>query len=155
MTNVLLITIAGDVKDPFYVLGHDYLKRTRAPFFSEHKNIAAQKRNSSSNLNLVEAKEGETLFKASEGYFRIALDESGSQMTSVQFTAKLSHYIDRGQQVAFMLGGASGHAQAFIKKCDAVWSLSQMTFPHRMAFCVLAEQIYRASEILRNSPYHK
>ena len=34
-------------------------------------------------------------------------------------------------------------------------SLSSMTLPHELAMVVLVEQLYRASEIQRNTGYHK
>ena len=33
-------------------------------------------------------------------------------------------------------------------------ALSQMTFTHELAALILIEQIYRGTEIIRNTPYH-
>ncbi|MGH7583050.1 MAG: 23S rRNA (pseudouridine(1915)-N(3))-methyltransferase RlmH, partial [Gemmatimonadales bacterium] len=35
------------------------------------------------------------------------------------------------------------------------WSLGPLTLPHELARVVVAEQLYRASTILRHEPYHR
>jgi 23S rRNA (pseudouridine1915-N3)-methyltransferase len=42
-----------------------------------------------------------------------------------------------------------------LEQSDARWSLSRLTYAHRLAVLVLCEQLYRASEIWRGGPYHK
>ena len=55
--------------------------------------------------------------------------------------------------VAFVVGGADGLPAAIVKAAHERWSLSALTFPHRIARLVLVEQLYRAMTILRNEPY--
>jgi 23S rRNA (pseudouridine1915-N3)-methyltransferase len=57
--------------------------------------------------------------------------------------------------LAFIIGGAFGLSKNLVEQCDETWSLSKLTLPHRMAYLVLCEQIYRASQILQGSKYHK
>jgi 23S rRNA (pseudouridine1915-N3)-methyltransferase len=60
---------------------------------------------------------------------------------------------DSIQTLVFLIGGAYGLPESVSKAADLQLSLSAMTFPHRLARLVLAEQLYRAFSILRNEPY--
>ncbi len=60
---------------------------------------------------------------------------------------------DSVQTVVFLIGGAYGLPRDISKSADLRLSLSAMTFPHRIARLVLAEQIYRGFSILRGEPY--
>ena len=84
----------------------------------------------------------------------VALEVDGRALSSHE----LAKWIGRAenesvQTVVFLIGGAYGLPEAVSKKADLRLSLSAMTFPHRLARLVLAEQIYRAFSILRNEPY--
>jgi 23S rRNA (pseudouridine1915-N3)-methyltransferase len=54
-----------------------------------------------------------------------------------------------------IIGGAYGASDELETKADLILSASQLTFPHRLFKILLMEQIYRASAINRNHPYHK
>lgn len=63
-----------------------------------------------------------------------------------------------GSRLTFVVGGAEGLPPGLKSKPPqggAKLSLSSMTFTHLWARAILAEQIYRASEIRRGSKYHK
>jgi len=86
----------------------------------------------------------------------IALDEKGKSMTSPEFAKMLGQLADDGvQTVAFLIGGADGHSQETLGNADRLLSLGPMTWPHLMVRGLLAEQLYRASSILANHPYHR
>jgi len=70
----------------------------------------------------------------------------------VAYLTKLCH---SQTKFAFIIGGAFGLDPELIKQCDAKMFLSSMTLPHHMALLILTEQIYRASEIIYNTAYHK
>jgi 23S rRNA (pseudouridine1915-N3)-methyltransferase len=57
--------------------------------------------------------------------------------------------------VALMVGGPDGLAPAVLERARSRWSLSALTLPHAMVRVVVAEQIYRASSLLNNHPYHR
>jgi 23S rRNA (pseudouridine1915-N3)-methyltransferase len=135
---ILIATAFENSKDPFEVLALDYLRRTNGVFKPELKQVKHEK-----------------LLAVSERYFRILLDENGLELDSVEFSKHIQRFIDQSKPVAFLIGEPSGHRAETREKADAVWSLSKMTLPHKLALCVLTEQIYRAGEIARNGPYHK
>ena len=84
----------------------------------------------------------------------VALEVDGRALSS----RELAQWIGRAENesvhmVVFLIGGAYGLPEALSKNADLQLSLSAMTFPHRLARLVLAEQVYRAFSILRNEPY--
>ena len=86
----------------------------------------------------------------------IALDETGKQMTSLSFAAKLGRARDEGiSDTAFVIGGPDGLDPAFLASASLTLSLGTMTWPHQMARIMAAEQIYRAMTILSGHPYHR
>lgn len=86
-----------------------------------------------------------------ENSYNIALDEEGKNMDSMVF----SKFFDKYSNINFFIGGAYGFNESFLKKADAVLSLSPLTFSHKLAKLVLAEQVFRGVAIKNNHPYHK
>ena len=102
-------------------------------------------------------KSSEELIKAAKSSKGVvyALDESGDQLTSTEFSTFLYNGFEKGgAHVTFLIGGFSGLPQE-IKSSHKLISLSRMTWTHQMARLLLVEQIYRASEIRKGSSYHK
>lgn len=86
----------------------------------------------------------------------VALEVDGVQLTSEELSTKVVRWGSTGNGVvAFVIGGADGIPKEFSKKADVRWSLSKLTFAHRVARVVLAEQLYRAISIWRGEPYHR
>jgi len=84
----------------------------------------------------------------------VALEVDGRSFGSHEFAKWLGRAEnDAVQTVVFLIGGAYGLPQDISKTADLRLSLSAMTFPHRLARLVLAEQIYRGFSILRGEPY--
>ncbi len=100
--------------------------------------------------------EGEQLLKhIKDDDSVIALDESGTQITSPEFAAKLQAYQNHAaKRVVFVIGGAFGLSEAIKLRADFTWSLSKLVFPHQLVRLVLLEQLYRASTILSGKQYH-
>ncbi|MCH9811894.1 23S rRNA (pseudouridine(1915)-N(3))-methyltransferase RlmH [bacterium] len=75
----------------------------------------------------------------------------GKEYTSVQF----SKFICAKAHWNFVIGGALGIPSEVKKGAKGEISFSKFTFPHEMVRLLVLEQIYRAFEIEKNSPYHK
>jgi 23S rRNA (pseudouridine1915-N3)-methyltransferase len=89
------------------------------------------------------------------GAFLVALTRTGRVRTSEQFAEQVGRWRESPREVAVLIGGAWGLADALIAEADTTLSLSTMTLPHELARLVLLEQLYRAGTILRGEPYHK
>lgn len=86
----------------------------------------------------------------------IALEIGGKQLSSEQFSAKLSKLgLDGRSHVAFIIGGSHGLATKVLARSDERLSFGAMTLPHNLAHVLLLEQVYRAFRIARGEPYHK
>lgn len=84
----------------------------------------------------------------------VALEVDGRDLSSRELATWLGRAENESvQTVVFLVGGAYGLPQEISKSADLRLSLSAMTFPHRLARLVLAEQIYRGFSILRREPY--
>jgi len=85
----------------------------------------------------------------------VALDERGDQPTSVELARRVEQWMNRGQDVALVIGGSDGLAPAVLERAQERLALSKLTMAHRLARLVLVEQLYRAMTIIRGEPYHK
>jgi 23S rRNA (pseudouridine1915-N3)-methyltransferase len=104
----------------------------------------------------TEEQEGERLLAASEGCFRIILDERGDSITSKALSTKFDQWERQAvKTAAFLIGGANGHLPATRDQADWKWSLSPLTLQHELALTVMLEQLYRAQTIRRGEPYHR
>jgi 23S rRNA (pseudouridine1915-N3)-methyltransferase len=106
--------------------------------------------------NGTQAEESRRLLEATDGRFRIVLDERGELITSVKLAEKITTWENAGRgRVDVLIGGADGHTPEVREKADWRWSLSPLTLQHEMAALLVVEQIYRAYSINRGLPYHR
>ncbi len=86
----------------------------------------------------------------------VALDRRGKVLDSEAFAARLARWRDDSvSDVAFLIGGADGHPEPLLKQAALVVSFGAMTWPHLLARAMLAEQLYRAQQLLAGHPYHR
>lgn len=82
------------------------------------------------------------------------MDEGGLIEDSVSFAERVKSWTVLTHSTHLAIGPADGWIDVQSKNCKRL-SLSPMTMPHELASVVLIEQLYRATEILRGSEYHK
>ncbi len=86
----------------------------------------------------------------------ILLDEKGEQLSSMTLARRLERWRDDGMREArFLIGAADGFDEAQRGGADLLLSFGRATWPHLLARAMLAEQLWRATSILANHPYHR
>ena len=86
----------------------------------------------------------------------IVLDERGQALSSTELAKKLEAWRDGGKREArFLIGAADGHEEDERRAADLLLSFGSATWPHLLVRAMLAEQLFRATSILANHPYHR
>jgi 23S rRNA (pseudouridine1915-N3)-methyltransferase len=86
----------------------------------------------------------------------VVLDERGEALASNELAKKLESWRDAGKrETRFLIGAADGHDSAARAKADLLLSFGPATWPHLLVRAMLAEQLFRATSILANHPYHR
>lgn len=86
----------------------------------------------------------------------VMLDETGAVLASRDFAATLGGWRDDGvREARFMIGAADGFDDAQRADADLLLSFGRATWPHLLARAMLVEQLWRATSILANHPYHR
>ncbi|MEE9434320.1 MAG: 23S rRNA (pseudouridine(1915)-N(3))-methyltransferase RlmH [Sphingorhabdus sp.] len=86
----------------------------------------------------------------------VVLDEKGTQMGSAELAKLLENWRDQGvRETRFLIGAADGFDDTQRERADALIAFGKATWPHLLARAMLAEQLYRATSILANHPYHR
>ena len=86
----------------------------------------------------------------------ISLDPQGVSCTSEAFSERIQkEMIKQGSRLTFVIGGDEGLSPPIKKHSSFLLSLSRLTFTHQITRLILLEQLYRAFEIQKGSPYHK
>ena len=148
----LLIAAIGKAKaSPEHTLYNEYIRRLPwkiecREFVSKAKDAGARK-----------IDESRLLLEACKGYERIvALDESGKNLSSREFSDALKNWQQQGfSSMAFVIGGADGLDKSVLAKAHLIWSLGRVTWPHMLVRALLAEQLYRAHSMISGHPYHR
>ena len=102
------------------------------------------------------SEKGSKLPDSPTGTVTIALDERGQALSSIRLAKKLEQWRDGGKREArFLIGAADGHGETQRERAELLLSFGPATWPHLLVRAMLAEQLFRATSILANHPYHR
>ena len=112
--------------------------------------------NCNANTSNKNQEENQTLLKKiPKNHYIIGLDSQGEQLCSKSFAKNINNILLNNSKICFIIGGAYGLNTEVKNKCNTLWSLSELTFAHKIVKIILAEQLYRSYCILNQHPYHK
>ena len=134
---------------------HFYSKQLPNHFQISYVEVKPFSSKSLDRESAIEAEGLEILKYVDQDALVILWDRQGKAINSLGFASLLQDQIDQGVGINFIIGGAHGASKNLIKNSQLILSASELTFPHRLFKIFLMEQIYRASTIHRNHPYHK
>ncbi|MFY7994060.1 MAG: 23S rRNA (pseudouridine(1915)-N(3))-methyltransferase RlmH [Bacteriovoracaceae bacterium] len=151
MSRALHLIVVGKLKDgALETIESDYLKRITNPELIIHE-VRASAENKQA--------EGEALLKKIKDLGQgsahiVALSEWGKRYTSPKMSEWLCQLLERSPRIIFLIAGAEGFSEEVLRVCHDKLSLSELTFPHKLARILLVEQLYRAQTIRSGHPYH-
>ena len=150
------LLITGKTNDPrLQSLIDDYQQRLKHYLPFELVVLPDLKNAKSLTEEQIKVAEGEAILaRLTPAMDVILLDEHGKEFRSIEFADYLQKKMSSGRDLALVIGGPYGFSQAVYDRANGKLSLSQMTFSHQMIRIMAIEQIYRATTILRNEPYH-
>lgn len=152
------VVAVGKIKEKYFSSGiEEYLKR-----ISKYAKITVCEvldetfiePKTTSEVNKILEAEADNIIKKLRGVV-ICLCIEGEKVSSKKFASIIKNYVDRGNEITFVIGGSYGISERVKQLSLKRLSFSDMTFPHTMARLMLTEQIYRAFTIINNSTYHK
>ena len=135
---------------------NDYARRMPPELPLELTEIPMAHRGKNPDIARLMQRESDAILSAAGTRDRVvALEVGGRPWSTEKLASQLENWQQDGRDVAFLVGGPDGLADACRQRADQQWSLSPLTLPHPLVRILLAEQLYRAWTITRNHPYHR
>ena len=151
-----VVAVGQRVPDWAQTAWDDYAKRFPSAELKVELRAVKTEPRGSKTLDALYAAERERIEAAiPRGCRIVALDERGTNLTTVALAAKLKHWQLEADDVALVIGGPDGLCPEFKKQAHERIRLSDLTLPHAMVRVLLVEQLYRAWSINANHPYHR
>ena len=152
---LLIVAVGQRVPDWAQTAWDDYAKRFPFELKVELKAVKTEPRASKSLETLYAAERARIEAAIPKGFRIVALDERGTNLTTMALAGKLKDWQLSGDDVALVIGGPDGLDPAFRQAAHERIRLSDLTLPHAMVRVLLIEQLYRAWSINANHPYHR
>ncbi len=153
---ITIIQIGKTASNPLKELENEYLKRLSIYIKPEIIVIkdSGKAKSESEKLTLKEKEAASIIAKIPKDHFIVALDETGTQYSSVKFADLIRIKKNQSENILFIIGGVYGLSNQVREMADLILSFSKMTFTHEMIRTLLLEQIYRALTIIGGKKYH-
>jgi len=153
MSKTVHLIVVGKLKDrELETIENSYLKRINNPLLKIHE-VRARAENK--NLEGQEVLKKVKDIAKDQAAYLIALCEFGKERDSKKFSKWLFDKIEtEARPIVFLIAGAEGHSDEVMNEVNDQFSLSKLTFPHKIARILFIEQFYRAITIKNNHPYH-
>ena len=132
-----------------------YLKQIPNNFKLSFVEVKPPASKAMSREDIIRKESAELLNHLDQGAFLILWDRKGTLISSESLAILFQEKIDLSETINMIVGGSHGVSKELAERADLSLSASHLTFPHRLFKILLMEQIYRASAINRNHPYHK
>lgn len=155
--NIKIIAV-GKIKENYVKLAtNEYIKRLSPYFRLSVTEIPAEQIMDESLSEKYKEIEGEKILSSIKpDSYVITLEILGKMLSSVELAEKLKEITNSGvQELVFIIGGANGLHKKVSDRANFKLSFSKLTFTHQLMRMILTEQIYRASKINANEPYHR
>ena len=159
MLNIQIICI-GKIKEDYLKSAiNEYSKRLSKYCKLEILELPDEKipdKLNTSLANEIKQKECSNIIKhLKKSSYNIALNLSGKQLTSEQFSEKIENLSMTNSNITFIIGGSLGLTNELLNYCQEKLCFSKMTFPHQLIRVFLLEQIFRGFKIAHNETYHR
>lgn len=150
-----ILTVSN--RQPDWVLdgSNEYMRRMPRELSVLCTEIKPEVRNGRSPEQLMAAEKTRIRAALPTEIHVVALDERGADLSTEKLAQRLQTWMQGGQDVAFLLGGADGLDPELKAQAKETIRLSSLTLPHGLARLLLCEQLYRAASLLKNHPYHR
>ena len=159
MLNIQIICIGKIKEDYSRSAVNEYIKRLSRFCKLEILELPDEKipdKLNTSLANEIKQNECSNIIKhLKKSSYNIALDLSGKQLTSEQFSEKIENLSMTNSNITFIIGGSLGLTNELLNHCQEKLCFSKMTFPHQLIRVFLLEQIFRGFKIANNETYHR
>lgn len=152
---LLIVAVGQRVPDWAQTAWDDYAKRFPHEIRVELKAVKTEPRGSKTLETLYAAERARIEAAIPRGTRIVALDERGTNLTTMALAGRLKDWQLGGTDVALVIGGPDGLEPAFRQAAHERIRLSDLTLPHAFARVLLIEQLYRAWSVNANHPYHR
>jgi 23S rRNA (pseudouridine1915-N3)-methyltransferase len=150
----LRLIAVGRIREPYIAAAAaDFRKRLEPYHRLEEVEVRA---GDGSRADAAMAAEGEAILRAIAPSDHVWLVErDGTELSSVELAARLERApLDGLSRITIVVAGTYGASPTLLERANFRWSLSKLTFLHEWARAIVLEQLYRATKIANNEPYH-